>query len=117
MWKSIVAKTKRAKGEEYVSPVTSKTVPARTTGPDCMCKRKCFEKVSETERASVLEAFYWLADKNLQDAHLFGLIQASPVKRRRPRGAMPKTDHKAIYTYSVSIHWALGCLSGIDLYQ
>ena len=99
-WRRTVTKTKRAKGEEYVSPITGKTVLARTTGPDCMCKRKCFEKVTETERASVLKQ---LANKDLQDSHLFGLIQASPVKRRRPRGAtVAKTARKATYTYSVS---------------
>ena len=85
MWTRTVVKTKRAKDEEYVSPFPSKAAPARTTGPDCMCKRKCFEKVTETERASILKAFYLLANKNLQNVHLFGLIRTSPVKRRQLR--------------------------------
>ena len=105
-WKKTVAKTKRAKGEEYVSPTTSKTVPARVTGPDCRCRRKCFQRIQEGERASILTAFYQLGNKNLQDAHLFGLIRSNPVKRRRPRGARGGRDasHRAVYAYSVSMN-------------
>lgn len=43
-WKRVVAKAKRARGEEYVSPSTGKVVAARKTGPSCCCKRKgCFD--------------------------------------------------------------------------
>ena len=41
-WKCEVAKSTRARGEEYVSPATGKTVSARTTGPPCTCKQKCW---------------------------------------------------------------------------
>ena len=101
-WKRSVAKCKRAKGDEYTSPATGKTVLARATGPDCLCKRRCFRSISEKERASIFEAFYQLADKNLQDSHLFGLIQSSPVKRQRPRGTARTRVRRATYTYSVS---------------
>ena len=36
-WKKNVAKAKRAKGEECVSPTTGKTIPARKAGPACKC--------------------------------------------------------------------------------
>ena len=58
-WKRTVAKTKRAKGEEYTSPSTGKTVQARKTGPDCKCKRKCFQRFTESEKAGVLKSFQW----------------------------------------------------------
>ena len=75
-------------------------VAARKTGPDCGCKRNCFVRVSEDERGAILSSFYGLADKDLQDAHLFGLIQPVRVKRRRPRGG--GTPHQATYTYEVN---------------
>ena len=118
-WTRAIAKAKRAKGEEYTSPSTGKTVLARTTGPDCKCKRRCFERISEDERASILKEFYQLANKDLQVAHLFGLIQSNPVKRRRPReAAMTRAVRHAAYTYSVSVYGMLyGCmgLKGISM--
>ena len=105
-WKRTVAKAKRAQGEEYVSPSTGKTVAARTTGPPCSCRQKCFEHFSQREIADVLDSFYNLEDKELQDAHFFGLIRPNAVKeavkRRRPR-AGGKTPRLATYTYTVSL--------------
>ena len=103
-WKRNVAKAKRSKGEEYVSPSTGKTVPSRSMGEPCKCKRKCFERFTASERETVFKSLNKLANKELQDAHLFGLITANPVKRRRPRNAKSlKEPRKAQYTYSVSI--------------
>ncbi|CAI8043115.1 hypothetical protein GBAR_LOCUS23922 [Geodia barretti] len=101
-WKRAVAKSKRAKGEEYTSPSTGVTVLSRGTGPDCRCRRRCFDSVSQSERAAILAAFYGLGSKDLQDAHLFGLIQSIPVKRRRPRGD-GRTSRRATYTYVVRV--------------
>ena len=96
-WKRAAAKAKRARGEEYVSPSTGKTVTARKTGPPCSCKQKCFDRFTLGERADVVRSFYDLDDKDL---HLFGL---NAVKRRRPR-AGGKTPKLATYTYTVSAH-------------
>ena len=41
-WKRTVAKSKQAKGEQYMSLSTGGPIPARVTGPDCKCGRKCF---------------------------------------------------------------------------
>lgn len=101
-WKKNVAKAKRAKGEQYVSPSTGKTVAARTLGEPCKCKRDCFKLFSVDERSSVLASFNKLANKELQDSHLFGLITSHPVKRRRPRQTTAK-GRRATYTYSVSM--------------
>lgn len=101
-WKRNVAKTKKAKGEEYQSPSTGETVPARTTGPPCGCKKKCFDMFTEEERKLILESFNGLASKELQDSHLFGLILSKEIQRRRPRVASGKS-RIATYTYNVSI--------------
>ena len=76
-WKRAVAKAKRARGEEYLSPSTGETGLARKTGPACSCRLKCFERFSQNEKAVILLSFYKLGNKDLQDAHLFGLIHAS----------------------------------------
>ena len=80
-----VAKTKRAKGEAYISPSTGKLVASRSTGPPCRCK-KCFELFSTEEKEGIIVDFNEIGEKQLQDAHLFGLIKSQEVSRRRPRG-------------------------------
>ena len=100
-WKRNVAKWKRVKGEEYVSPTTGIVVPARKTGPLCKCKKKCYELFSNDEKTEIIKAFNSLSNKELQDAHLFGLISSTEVKRRRPRGDSGKT-RRATYIYHVS---------------
>ena len=106
-WKKVAAKAKRARGEEYVSPSTGKVVAARRTGPSCRCKRKrCFDLFTEEEREGLIRDFNALGDKQLQDAHLFGLIKGVEVKKRRPRAcriSSSKTPRRATYTYHVSI--------------
>ena len=92
-----MAKAKRARGEEYVSLSTVKTVMARKTGPTCSCRLKCFERFSQSEKADILRLFYKLGNMDLQGAHLFGLIHASSVKRRRSRGGV-KSPRQATYT-------------------
>ena len=103
-WKKNVAKVKRAKGEEYISPSTGETVSARKTGPSCRCKRLgCFDYFSESEKTGLIEDFNKIGDKNLQDAHLFGLIDSKEVQRRRPRLSSNSKQRKASYTYHVSV--------------
>jgi hypothetical protein len=107
-WKRNVAKAKRAKGEEYTSPSTGKTIPARSTGPPCTCKKRCFELISDDEKRQLLEAFNGLTSKDLQDAHLFGLIVSNKIKRRRPRGASARSARRASYTYHVRLNVVCG---------
>ena len=102
-WQRAAAKAKRARGEEYVSPSTGKTVAARSTGPLCSCKQKCFHRFTDREKASAVRSFYALENKELQDVHLFGLIHASSVQRRRPRTGGVKTVRQATHTYMVSM--------------
>ena len=100
-WKRNAAQLKRMRGEEYVSPSTGKSVPSAYTGVPCKCKKKCFNLFTDTERKSIV---YSLAMKNLQDAHLFGLITSNPIKRRRPRkqqASTTKSERQAAYTHEV----------------
>jgi len=97
-----VAKAKRAREEEYVSPTTGKTIPARKPGPSCKCRRKCYKMVSERERAIILKQFNGLANQEIQDAYLFGLISSTEVKRRKAR-TYTETPRRATHIYRVSI--------------
>ena len=84
-WKRNLTKAKRAKGEEYVSPATGKTVEAVKQGPPCTCKRKCYGKFTDMELKRIFSCFWELSDKSVQDAYLHGLIRVRKVERRRPR--------------------------------
>ena len=103
-WKRKAAQLKRTRGEEYVSPTTGKTVPSARTGPPCKCKKKCFGMFTDLERDGILQSFYSLTTKNLQDAHLFGLVKPQPVKSRWPRKeeGTVRSPRLAAYTYEVS---------------
>lgn len=101
-WKRSVAKVKRARGEPYISPSTGKEVPARTTGPPCRCKRKCFQLFSAQEVEGVISDFNDIGDKQLQDAHLFGLMKPREIQRRRPRRSTGAKTRRASYLYYVS---------------
>ena len=103
-WKRNVAKVKRAKGEEYISPTTGKVIEGAKQGPPCTCQRKCFERFSEAELSRIFTCFWELGDKNVQDAYLHGLIRVKKVERRRPRRSHCK-DRNATFVYVVS--WSL----------
>lgn len=103
-WKKNAAKLKRAKGERYTSPSTGKVIEERRTGAACRCKRrKCFDQFSEEEMEGIIEDFNDIANKELQDAHLFGLIRPVEVKRRRPRRGSASKTRRANYSYNVSL--------------
>ena len=55
-WKRNVAKVKRAKGEEYISPSTG-VVPSRKTRPSCRKCHRCFDQFSEEERSGIIKTF------------------------------------------------------------
>ena len=57
----------------------------RRTGPAYKCKRRCYEAFSDPEKEAILTQFNSLANKEVQDVYLFGLISSRAVKRRRPR--------------------------------
>lgn len=85
-WKRNARKKKLARGEEHIDS-TGKLKRPRTTGNDCLCKMKCFEKFNLEDRTRVLEKFNEIGDKHLQDTYLCGLITTSTIKRRRPKAS------------------------------
>lgn len=66
LWKRNIAKSQRPKGEEYIS-LRNKPVKKRITGPDCKCRRKCFNKFTNEDKLTILNTFNNIGDKQKQD--------------------------------------------------
>lgn len=77
-WKRNIIKTKRVKGEAY-EKLDGTVVDARRTLSLCRCSRKCFSRVSLEEKDKIIVDFNNLPTKDIQDAHLFGLVSRSAV--------------------------------------
>jgi hypothetical protein len=100
-WQRNVQKRRRAKGKEYTN-VKGNIVPPRVTGPNCLCKYKCFEYISEAKRKTILKNFNSLGDKHKQDIYLAGLITSKVVARRRPKsGEGTKRNFANVYTIKI----------------
>ena len=87
------------------TPARPRKLEARKTGVSCRCKRRrCFEHFSEVEKEGIIKDFNEIADKQLQDSHLFGLIRLTEIKRRRPRLSRisGKAPRRANHSYNVS---------------
>lgn len=73
----------RLKGTEYRNS-KGNLVAAKSTGPDCLCKKKCTEAFSALEKENLINSLYNGRPKNEQDTFLMGLIESKEVTRRRP---------------------------------
>lgn len=101
-WRKNVKRDKVVRGETYRN-ASGRTVPAKKMGPACTCRRKCFSRIDVEIRDRNFAAFYALADKELQDAHLCGLISSRKVQRRRQRdGSRPERNETYVYRVSFS---------------
>lgn len=78
-WLQNLRKLKRNSGEPYISK-SGKAVPARQYS-DCACKERCTGKLTDQVKQKLLNDFNTLANKNIQDAYLHGLISVYPVAR------------------------------------
>ena len=56
----------------------------------CRCQNHCASRVTVAERKHIFDEFYKLADHDSQNKYLFGLIERSVPKQRRPRSAAKK---------------------------
>ena len=69
-----------------------KCVYARETGPDCGCKLECFQNVNADDRKLIIDRFNKLANYNLQNVYLRGLIVAKNIQRAGAHGMHGKAD-------------------------
>lgn len=70
------------------------------TGKNSECSRlKCFDKINESERLSIVMQFNELSDRNDQNLHLFGPIKIHFIKQRQSCNDQPESDlHNYSYT-------------------
>lgn len=78
-WTVNVRKFNLNTGKQYISK-TGKLIPARKFS-NCQCKKHCLSEVPDCVKLNIFNDFNNLANKNLQDAFLSGLISSHPVNR------------------------------------
>lgn len=101
-WKRNVIKKSIAQGKCYVN-WKGKEIAARKTGPECRCKFKCFQKISEESRAVILSKFNNLGDRNIQNTYLGGLITTGNIQRHRVTTGEGK-NRSCSHTYSIKLN-------------
>lgn len=83
-WKRNILKRKKASGAEFRNS-SGTLVPARSTGPDCKYKFKCFSKVPDNLKCIIINKVNEIADTEKQDIMLSDLISLCKIQRRRPK--------------------------------
>jgi hypothetical protein len=106
-WKKNKAKLLRQHGKEYVRVHEGKeeTVPAKEPFLDCSlcrdtCRRKCTDKINDSERQKIFDSYYNISDEDLKNAYLFGCI--SPVAPKTLRANASK-HHAMSFCYSITV--------------
>lgn len=66
-------------------------MPPKQPGPDCNCRRRCFQKVPEDIRIKTFQGFYSMKTHDEQNAYLFGLMRQVDVKRKRVKTSSRRT--------------------------
>lgn len=67
------------------------------------CRKKCFTSISSENMTEIFKRLYTLESKNQQDVFLQGLIEASDVKKRRPRKGDQARINSKYFEYYVMI--------------
>ncbi|XP_026747508.1 uncharacterized protein LOC113508583 [Trichoplusia ni] len=89
-WHKQKQKRLRIAGLEYIN-ANGKVVPPKQPGPDCNCRRRCFQKVPEEIRLKTFQGFYSMKTHDEQNAYLFGLMRQVDVKRKRVKTSSRRT--------------------------
>ncbi|XP_059051318.1 uncharacterized protein LOC131846110 isoform X1 [Achroia grisella] len=89
-WHKQKQKRLRIAGLEYIN-ANGKVVPPKQPGPDCNCRRLCFQKVPADIRLKTFQGFYSMKTHDEQNAYLFGLMRQVDVKRKRVKSSSRRT--------------------------
>lgn len=83
----------------------SKTInlQSRELGDSCKCKLKCFERISENDRAEVIKHVNSLKSHDEVNLYLTGLVNILPVQRRRVNDELQANFRDATYSYSIRV--------------
>lgn len=80
MWVKNKRKKRKNAGQKYTS-TSGKEIGPRKMGEPCRCKKNCWELLRDKEE-TIFNSFWDLADYDLQNTYLFGLITCQKPKRR-----------------------------------
>ena len=95
-WESSIAKSKRNKGEAYVSYRSKKAKEGlKKLGPQCT--DGCFEKVTLPKVHDILNAFWELGDYNRQNAYIAGCISEEKFKRKYTKKQTSQRETKTVF--------------------
>ncbi|KAK9744484.1 hypothetical protein QE152_g7732 [Popillia japonica] len=73
-------------------------------GSDCNCSKKCFERVPEATRRTIIKNFNLMESVNEQNSYLCGLISVLSIQRRRSRNDEAEANFgEASYSYMVRL--------------
>lgn len=89
-WHKQKQKRLRIAGLEYIN-ANGKIVPPKQPGPDCHCRRRCYQKVPEDIRLKTFQGFYSMKTHDEQNSYLFGLMRQVDVKRKRVKSSSRRT--------------------------
>ncbi|XP_063237439.1 uncharacterized protein LOC134539381 [Bacillus rossius redtenbacheri] len=95
-------KRARLQGKEYAN-YRRNVVKTKSTTESCRCARKCYDKIDIAQRGKLLDAIHSFSCKNEQDIYLQGLLDAVPIKHRRPRNGDKSGKRSSSFTFHVVI--------------
>ncbi|XP_063216888.1 uncharacterized protein LOC134527855 isoform X2 [Bacillus rossius redtenbacheri] len=95
-------KRARLQGKEYAN-YRGNVVKTKSTTESCRCARKCYDKIDIAQRGKLLDAIHSFSCKNEQDIYLQGLLDAVPIKHRRPRNGDKSGKRSSSFTFHVVI--------------
>lgn len=95
-WARNERKTKRAKGEEYISQKGILVPQKQMTPGSCPCPLKCHEVINMERQVKIFKDFYALGSFDLQSAFLFSSIKVVP-KNRSYAGESQKRTNTRLY--------------------
>lgn len=102
-WQRVATKTKRNKGEAYVTARTKQPVAARTVGQSCACG--CFNALGMDKVKVIFEKFWAMGDFNQQNAYIAKVVTSEDVKRcrikDRPSRVLRRNKYTVIYDNNV----------------
>lgn len=98
-----VEKYKRNSGKKYRSyRGKGQEQQEKLIGPDCNCKKKCFELVTADERQNIFKSFWGLKSYNIQNLYIFGCLEVKKKARStKPENSNSRRSH-TVYYYIMS---------------
>lgn len=93
-------KLARRQGEEFVTSA-GVLVLAKTTGPNCKCRKKCMESFGNEDKENIIKTLYSGRPKNEQDTFLMSLIERYDVVRHRPSNKNSKQQESSFKYFAM----------------